>query len=65
MPKLPKTKRGPIVEARKPKEVVCGHEEVTHPEKCHEGELQDCDLMYFRCGEHGEHYEKDCQKLCV
>ena len=47
------------------KDIVCGHEEVTHPEKCHEGEIGDCDLMYFRCGPHGEHYEKDCQKLCV
>jgi hypothetical protein len=47
------------------KEVICGHEQVTHPEKCHVGEIQDCELLYWSCGEHGKHYEKECQKLCV
>ena len=65
MPKKKESVKEAKVTRTVKKDVICGHEEVTHPEKCHEGDIQDCDLSYFRCGEHGEHYEKECQKLCV
>ena len=69
----PKTKvKDSINITAKVKDVVCGHDEITHPENCHdsinEGEAEnigDCELLYLKCGEHGEHYEKQCQSLCV
>ena len=64
--KAPRASKAPrVVKPKVEKDVICGHEEVTHPEKCHIGELQDCDRFYWRCGGHGEHYKTECQKLCV
>lgn len=65
MPKKVVKKKGSVkVTKQVVKNVICGHEEVAHPESCH-AEGVDCDKMYFRCGGHGEHFEKECQKLCV